>query len=365
MIAKKYLIDPNNIKAYLRHFPNYEKEMHRDLADASFWRKKRVFLTGITGFVGGHLVEKLLELGCEVSGLIRRHSVPDYPNLAKTLQEIQLVEGNLTDLSSIIAGFNITKPDIVFHLGAQSFVPTSFRAPIETYETNIVGTANVLEACKQTRAEIMAIHIACSSEEYGLVYPNEVPIKETNPLRPQSPYAASKVAAEMIAHIHYKAYGTPVVLTRTFNHEGPRRGLQFVTSVVARQIARAKLKKTKTITIGNPAPIRDFSDVRDVIQGYLLAVEKAKRGEPYNLGHGFGISIENLVKLAAKVCNIEVNISIDKSRYRPAEVDILLCDYSTAKRELGYRPRIPLTKSMEDNVDYFLGNPHLLDIERH
>ncbi|MCX7918596.1 MAG: GDP-mannose 4,6-dehydratase [bacterium] len=365
MIDKKYLIDPEHLDEYLKHFPNYEQEMQKDLVDKTFWKGKRVFITGITGFVGGHLVEKLLELECNVYGLIRRHSVPDYPNLAKTLNQIQLVEGNLTDINSIIAAFNLTQPEVVFHLGAQSFVPTSFRAPIETYETNIIGTANVLEASRQTRANIQAIHIACSSEEYGLVYPNEVPIKETNPLRPQSPYAVSKVAGELIAQCHYKAFGTPVVLTRTFNHEGPRRGLQFVTSVVARQIARAKLRKTKTVTIGNPNPIRDFSDVRDIIQGYLLAVEKAKRGEPYNLGHGFGITIENLVKLAAKACDVEVEIAIDKSRYRPAEVDILLCDFEKAKNELGFKPRIPLNKSMQDNVEYFMNNPHLLDIERH
>ncbi|MFB3896716.1 MAG: GDP-mannose 4,6-dehydratase [bacterium] len=365
MINKKYLIDPEHLETYLQHFPNYEQEMKQDLISRNYWQGKKVFITGITGFVGGHMVEKLLAIGCEVCGLIRRHSVPDYPNLAKTLNEIQLIEGNLTDLSSIIAAFNIAKPNVVFHLGAQSFVPTSFRAPIETYDTNIIGTANVLEACKQTKANIEAVQIACSSEEYGLVHPDEVPIKESNPLRPQSPYAASKVASEMIAHIHHKAYGTPVVLTRTFNHEGPRRGLQFVTSVVARQIARAKLKKTNTVTIGNPNPIRDFSDVRDIVQGYMLAVEKAKRGEPYNLGHGFGITIENLIKVAAKACEVNVKIEIDKSRYRPAEVDILLCDFSKAKKELGFRPRIPLTKSMQDNVEYFIKNPHLLDIERH
>jgi len=356
------LIDPDNLDPYLDSF---EYDESKDFVNSKEWEDKRVFVTGTSGFVGSHLIEKLLEVGSEIQGMVRRHSVPEYPNITHIMKHIELVEGNLTDFDSILAALNDFEPHVIFHLGAQSFVPTSFRSPIETYQTNVVGTANVLEAVRRSSADIEAIQITCSSEEYGLVYPNEVPIKETNPLRPQSPYAVSKLASDVMAQTHYKCYGTPAIITRGFNHTGPRRGLQFVTSVVSRQIAKCMQDGSSTVTIGNPKPIRDLTDVRDMVQGYMLAVEKGKYGEPYNFGSGYGISMENLVKLAANLSGIDVDIKIDERRFRPAEVQILICDYGKAKKELGYNPRIPLTKAVSDNIEYFKNNPHLLDIDAH
>jgi GDP-4-dehydro-6-deoxy-D-mannose reductase len=231
-IDKKFLIDPDNLEDYLGRFKDYENEMKKDLADRSFWEGKRVFVTGANGFVGSHLIEKLVDFNADVYGFVRRHSVPDYPNLNHLEGRVELVEGNLQDLDSILSAFGKIEPEVVYHLGAQSFVPTSFRCPIETYETNIIGSANVLEAMRKFDHSVEALHVACSSEEYGLVYPNEVPITEENKLRPQSPYAISKVALEMMAKVHHKAYGTPTKITRSFNHTGARRGLQFVTSVI-------------------------------------------------------------------------------------------------------------------------------------
>ena len=359
------LINPEKLEDYIKHFKNYQEEMKKDLADHKFWNNKRVLITGISGFVGSHLTEKLIDLNAEVFGIVRRHSVPEYRNISHIINKIKLVEGNLQDLSSLLTTINEHEPEIIFHLGAQSFVPTSFRCPIETYDTNIIGTANLLETIRQSQINIESIFIACSSEEYGMVYPHELPIKESNPLRPQSPYAASKVAVEILSKVHHNAYGTPVVITRAFNHTGPRRGLQFVTSVVCRQIARAILTDSKEIWIGKKDSIRDFTDVRDIVQAYLIAAEKARKGEPYNIGHGFGITIENLIRLAAKIYNIDAEIKVDKKRFRPAEVEALICDYSKAKKELDYKPRIPLTEAIKNNVEYFKSNPHLLDFERH
>ncbi len=198
--------------------------------------------------------------------------------------------------------------------------------------------------------------MACSSEEYGLVHPNEVPIKESNPFRPQSPYAISKVATEHLSRLYFKAYGLPTIITRGFNHTGPRRGLQFVASVIASQVARIIKGGNKTITLGNPKPIRDFTDIRDILEGYLLAVTKGEKGEAYNLGHGFGISIENLLKLTADKFEIEYELKIDQTRFRPAEVNVLICDYSKAEKELGYKPQYPLTDTMESLVNYYLSD---------
>lgn len=363
---KGLLIEPENLEPYLNNFKDYETELKTNLASEKFWNDKRVLITGISGFAGSHLAEKLLELKAKVIGFIRRHAVPEYPNITHLMNKIELVEGSLQDINSLYAVLENYQPEVIFHLGAQSFVPTSFRTPIETFDINIMGTANLLEALRRSDIDVEGVHIACSSEEYGMVFPNEVPIKETNLLRPLSPYAASKVAADKIAETYHKCYGIPSVIVRAFNHTGPRRGLQFVTSVITRQIASISLKKTDKVVIGNMEPIRDFTDVRDIVQGYLLAIEKAKRGQPYNLGHGWGISIGNLIKLAANVEGIEkYKIEVDKKRFREAEVEILLCDYTKAKEEIGYRPRIPLTKAVKDNIEYFKKNQHLLSIERH
>lgn len=363
---KKLLIDPERLGDYLENFKDFEKNMKDDLANQKFWEDRKVLITGISGFVGSHLAEKLLEYNCDVLGLVRRHSVPEYRNITHIMKNVKLVEGNLVDINSLFTLIKQFEPEIIFHLGAQSFVPTSFRCPIETYETNVLGTANLLEAVRNVGTDVRAIHVACSSEEYGKVYSNEVPITEENPLRPQSPYAVSKVAIDLMCRTHYECYGLPVVITRGFNHTGPRRGLQFVTSVVTRQIAKILANKTNKVIIGNPDPIRDFTDVRDMVQGYLLSVEKGDVGEVYNLGHGFGISIIDLVKLSAKVVNIDnVEIEIDQSRFRPAEVEILICNCAKAKDKLGYRPRIPLTKALADNIEYFRRNEYLLDIEWH
>lgn len=330
----------------------------------SFWADRTVFITGISGFMGSHLSEKLVGMGAKVYGLLRRHAVPEYPNIRHMRGKVKLIEGNLVDMPSILSALKESQASIVFHLAAQSYVPLSFQAPYDTYKTNIMGTANVLEALRHYEG-VERMHFAGSSEEYGLVLDGELPIKETNPLRPLSPYAVSKVAGDYMCYTHFKSYNLPIVRTRAFNHTGPRRGLHFVTSIVARQVARGIKFKEKKLIMGNPEPKRDFSDVRDILRGYMLAVEKGKPGEVYNLGSGKNISIGDLAKMAIKIGGLEgkMTVEIEKSRYRPAEVMVLQCDYSKARKELGWEPRIPLEKTMKDLIDYFLENETLLRIE--
>ncbi len=361
-----YLIDPNNLELYLKRFKNME---FKNLANPDFWKDSRIFITGISGFVGSHLTDKLLGFGAKVSGLVRRHSVPEYPNIKHIIDKITLFEGDLKYLDPIITAFRKFEPEYVFHLGAQSFVPTSIRNPIETYETNMIGTSNVLEAVRilDSSVDIKAVHMACSSEQYGRVYIDELPIKETNPVRPLSPYAASKQACEHICLAHYESYKIPVRITRGFNHTGSRRGLQFVTSVITRQMARAKNSDNKIIRIGNPAPIRDFTDVKDMLQGYLLSIEKGKNGDILNLGHGAGISIGDLVTLSARIAGMseeDYELVIDEKRFRDADVEVLICDYSKAKRIIGYYPQLPITESIKASIDYFEKNPNLMYMER-
>ncbi|MDD5318115.1 MAG: GDP-mannose 4,6-dehydratase [Candidatus ainarchaeum sp.] len=332
----------------------------------SYWAGRDVMITGISGFLGSHLAEKLISMGAKVHGLLRRHAVPHYPNIAHLQGKVNLIEGDLMDVPSILNALEKSGATVVFHLAAQSFVPLSFQAPYATYEPNILGTANVLEAIRRGKT-VERMQFAGSSEEYGLVHPEETPIRETNPLRPLSPYAASKVAGDYICYTHYKCYGINVVRTRAFNHTGPRRGLHFVTSVISRQVARGIRFGQTDVTIGNPNPQRDFSDVRDILRGYMLAIEKGKPGESYNLGSGHAISIRDLAQKCIEIggMNGKMSIKIDEARYRPAEVMLLRCDYSKAKADLGWSPQIPLEKTLKDLIDYYVSRDDLIGIEVH
>jgi GDP-4-dehydro-6-deoxy-D-mannose reductase len=332
----------------------------------SYWKGRNVLITGISGFLGSHLAEKLVSMGASVHGLLRRHAVPHYPNIAHLRGKLNLIEGDLMDVPSIMNALDKSEATVVFHLAAQSFVPLSFQAPYATYEPNILGTANLLESIRRSKT-VEKMQFAGSSEEYGLVHPEEAPIKETNPLRPLSPYAASKVAGDYICYTHHKCYGINAVRTRAFNHTGPRRGLHFVTSVISRQVARGIRFGQSEVTIGNPDPRRDFSDVRDILRGYMLAIEKGAPGEVYNLGSGNAVSIGELAQKCIEIGGMQskMSVKIDPARYRPAEVMLLQCDYSKAKAELGWEPRIPLETTLKDLIDYYVARDDLIGIEVH
>ncbi|UCG70965.1 MAG: GDP-mannose 4,6-dehydratase, partial [Thermoplasmata archaeon] len=217
---------------------------------------ERVLITGITGFVGSHLADLLLAKGLEVYGTKRWRSKIE--NITHIMEKLHLREADLRDGHSLFEVMREVKPHYIFHLAAQSFVPTSWRAPADTMETNAVGTINLLEAVRKVGID-PAIQMAGSSEEYGLVYPDEVPIKETNPLRPLSPYGVSKVATDMLGYQYHKSYGMKIVVTRSFNHTGPRRGEVFVTSNFAKQIVEIeKGLRAPLIRVGNLEAKRDF-----------------------------------------------------------------------------------------------------------
>ncbi len=312
----------------------------------------RALITGVTGFVGSHLAEHLLENGFEVFGTMRWRSKMD--NIEHMTQSIKLIEMDVRDSYSVERAVKESDPDFIFHLAAQSFVPTSWHAPQETIITNVIGTVNLLEAARRFSTGIK-IHIAGSSEEYGLVYPDEIPIKETNPLRPMSPYGVSKVAEDMLGFQYFKTYGLKIVVTRAFNHEGPRRGDVFVTSAFAKQIAEIeKGLKKPIVNVGNLDSKRDFSDVRDIVRAYRLALEKCKLGEVYNICSGKSRAIKSVLDILlglSQVKNIEV--VKDPKRMRPSDVSILEGDCSKFKKQTGWEPKIPFEKTMEDLLNYW------------
>lgn len=309
-------------------------------------------ITGISGFVGSHLAEYLLSLGnIEVYGLIRWRSRLD--NISHIINKIQLCECDIKDASAIKYVLSAIRPDYIFHLAAQSYVPFSWRAPSETLMTNILGEVNIFEAVRELKIEPL-IHIAGSSEEYGMVYPEEIPIKETNPLRPLSPYAVSKVAQDLLGYQYYKSYGLKIIRTRAFNHTGPRRGEVFVCSNFARQIVEIeKRKREPVIYVGNLEAIRDFLDVRDVVRGYYLALKKGEPGEVYNIASGKGIKIKELLDMLLKLSSVDIEIREEESRMRPSDVMLLIGSSEKFFKVTGWQPEIPFEKTLKDLLDYW------------
>ena len=269
---------------------------------------KRVFVTGITGFVGSYLAKRLLDLGFEVYGLFRRRTDGNMPKRLIEIgmvDKVKLVEGDITDLTSLLFALDRVQPDIIFHLASQSYVPKSFVNPLETFRVNTLGTQNLLEAVRLKDLDCKIV-FAGSSEEYGLqvvsekfyewalkkygtIFPEperipELPINEKNPLRPMSPYATSKVHGDFLMRNYYHVYGLKTIVSRAFNHEGAGRGHEFVTSTIVRQCVSLKFGELNKIKIGNVNVFRDWSHVEDIINGYILLAEKGKAGDVYVQG---------------------------------------------------------------------------------
>jgi len=274
-------------------------------------------------------------------------------HIESIIPKLHLEDADLMDTHSLYGVVSRIKPDYIFHLAAQSFVPTSWVSPSVTLEVNIVGTANLFEAVKMAGIDPV-IQIACSSEEYGLVLPEELPIKETNPLRPLSPYAVSKLAMDYLGYQYFQSYKVRVIRTRGFNHTGPRRGETFAESNFAKQIAMIeKGKQEPVISVGNLEASRDYTDVRDMVNAYLLSVEKCDPGEAYNICTGTTVKIEDMLHMLLSFSKVKPEIRPDESRMRPSDVPILLGDNSKFVAKTGWAPVIPFKKTMEDLLNYW------------
>lgn len=313
---------------------------------------RRVLVTGITGFAGSHLVDAMLRRGdCEIFGILRWRSRTE--NIEHFRSQVTFVECDLRDSTSTRDALEQVRPDWIFHLAAQSFVPTSWNAPHESISTNALGQLNLFEAVRRVGLK-PRIQIACSSEEYGLVHENELPIRETNPLRPLSPYAVSKVTQDLLGWQYFRSYGMDVVRTRGFNHEGPRRPNVFVASDFAWQIAQVeKGNRDAVIHVGNLDARRDFTDVRDTVLGYWLALEKGEPGEVYNICSGKAYSIREVLDLLLGMTECKIEVRQDPKRLRPSDVPVLLGDYSKFHAATGWEPRIPFEQTLRDSLDYW------------
>ncbi len=313
----------------------------------------KVLITGITGFVGSHLAEYILNKneGHVIFGLCRWRSPKN--NLAGVYNKITLIEADLCDLSALIRHLQTIKPDIIFHLAAQSYVLTSFNSPIHTLWTNVIGTANLLEAVRIAGIDPV-IHVCSSSEVYGQVAESDVPIKETCPFRPASPYAVSKVSEDMLALQYWLSHRIRTIRTRMFTHTGPRRGDVFAMSFFAKQIAAAELKlQEPVIRVGNLKSIRTFCDVRDAVRAYWIMVHKCNPGEVYNIGGNRTMSVGEALEKLLSFSKMKMEIKVDPKLIRPSDVTLQIPCIDKFKNETGWKPEIPLEKTLSDILDYW------------
>jgi GDP-mannose 4,6-dehydratase len=325
--------------------------------------KQRALITGVTGMVGSHLVDYLLEhTDWELYGFCRwNDSMDNLEHLTQRINakdRIRLIYGDLNDYASVTQAITTSTPDFVFHLAAQSYPQTSFVAPLETLQTNIIGTANVLEGLyRSNQSKNAVVHICASSEVFGRVPGHKLPIDEECSFHPASPYAISKVGTDLLGRYYAEAYNMTVMTTRMFTHTGPRRGDVFSESTFAKQIAmiEAGLQEPK-IYVGNLESLRTYADVRDAVRAYhLLVTNNPIGGEYYNIGGSYTCKIADMLNYLISQSTMADSIEIvtDPERLRPIDADLQVPDTTKFTQHTGWQPLIPFEQTMTDLLNYW------------
>jgi GDP-4-dehydro-6-deoxy-D-mannose reductase len=291
----------------------------------------KALVTGASGFVGRHLTRHLEQSGDEVIGIDRHVGDPDLLDLA-----------GLTDRVVDLA------PDVVYHLGGWSDVGASWTHPVDTFRVNAEGTLNLLLACRQV---VRRVVVVTSADVYGKVSLSELPLTEESTLRPVTPYAASKIAADYLGLQAWLGFGTEVVRVRAFNHLGPGQTSRFVCPALAERIAINELEGREVVPVGNLTPRRDFTDVRDVVRAYRLLADHGEPGEAYNVCSGHDIAISDLADRLVAMADRPMRLEDDPSLHRPVEVPVLRGDYTKLNKDTGWHPEIPLDQTLRDVLD--------------
>ena len=311
-------------------------------------KSKRILVTGAGGFIGSHLVEELVKIGAQVKAFVHYNSRNDWGMLEllprEIFKEVEVIAGDIQDV--FFTKRAVKECEVVFHLAALIGIPYSYIAPQSYIDVNVQGTLNILQACLDENVEKI-VHTS-TSEIYGTA--KYVPIDENHPINPQSPYAASKVAADKLAETYYLSFGLPVAIIRPFNTFGPRQSARAVIPTI---ISQALMNNR--VKLGNLDPIRDLTYVKDTVYGFL-AVENTKEsvGNVTNIGTGRGVAIGELIKIISKIIGKELQVEIKKNRLRPekSEVMELICDYSKAKEITGWEPQYSLEEGLSESIEW-------------
>ena len=322
--------------------------------------KKKALITGMTGMVGSHLADFLLEnTDWEIHGLQRWRSSLD--NILHLMDRINRKDrvfvhyGDLNDQGSLIKVLEEVKPDYIFHLAAQSYPQTSFNAPIDTLNTNILGTCRLLEGVRILGIKPI-IHVCASSEVFGRVPKEKLPISEECTFHPASPYAISKVGTDLIGRYYAEAYDMTIMTTRMFTHTGPRRGDVFAESTFAKQIALIEAGIIPPVVkTGNLDSLRTWADVRDAVRAYyMLVTENPQKGAYYNIGGSYTCSVRDMLNKLLSLSTVKnIKVETDPVRLRPIDADLQVPDTSKFKEHTGWEPEISFDKTMEDLLNYW------------
>lgn len=322
--------------------------------------KKRALITGMTGMVGSHMLDYLLrETDWDIWGMVRWRSPLDniraHLPLINRQERIHLVYADLRDTMSIDAAIALSKPDYVFHLAAQSYPKTSFDSPLDTLDTNVQGTERLLGALRRHRPDAV-IHVCASSEVFGRVPKEKLPINEECSFHPASPYAISKVGTDLVGRYYAEAYGMTVMTTRMFTHTGPRRGDVFAESTFAKQIAMIEERRIEPVVrVGNLDSLRTWADVRDAVRAYYMLVTiNPTAGAYYNIGGAFTCSVRQMLDtlISLSTCK-DIRVELDPERLRPIDADLQVPDTRKFQTHTGWQPEIPFETTMTDLLNYW------------
>ncbi len=310
----------------------------------------KALITGISGFVGAHLTEYLLrETDCVVAGTV----FGPMESIAHLRARVQLYPAELSSLDVVSFILEDCRPDLIFHLAAQPLPAVSLKDPWYTLENNIRMQLNILEAAHRLQLPVRVLVVG-SSEEYGLIRPRDLPISEEAPLRPTNPYAVSKVTQDLLGLQYHLMYGLHAVRVRPFNHIGPGQRLGFVVPDLAKQVAEAEAgRRESRIRVGNLDVSRDFTDVRDVVRAYYLALTQGRAGEVYNIGSGKARTVRSILDGLLRLSRAPLEYQEDAERIRAIDVPFIQADCTRFRAATGWEPQIPFEQSLENILDYW------------
>lgn len=311
----------------------------------------RALISGITGFAGTHLASHILGLGYEVWGFSRSEHGP--LDLSGPWGQVKYISCDLRNKAKLAEAITLARPEEIYHLAGQSSVRLSWADPVLTFEINVIGAINLLETvCKYApKAKILLVG---SSDEYGPAEEGEGPVTESSRLRPQSPYSLSKVCVDLLAEQYYKAKKLNAIRVRPFNHIGPGQRPDFATSDFAKQIAEAELgQREVTLKVGNLSVRRDFTDVRDMVRAYTMALAYCLPGEVYNICSGRVYALSEIVEVYLRMARVEIEVEEEEERRRQVDVPAIIGDASRFKLATGWKAEISVEKSLEDILNYW------------